>query len=83
MLTTSASARNLETSARAGSRRVIDRGKLAEVEAERNHAVLIAAADAKAVSQLALDGWRDRHDDIAEAGEHSLERNEETPSSAG
>ena len=55
--------RDLETRARIGSRRIIDRGKLAEVEAERHHAILRGAADAEAVSQLALDGRRDGDDD--------------------
>ena len=69
----------LEIAARArGSRIVIDRGKLAEVEAERHDAVLIGAADAEAVSQLALDRRRDGDDDIAEAGEHALERDEQS-----
>ncbi len=55
--------RDLEIARAPQLARVIDRGKLAEVEAQRHHAILLGAADAEAVAQLALDGWRNGDDD--------------------
>ena len=55
----------------------------AQVESQRHDAVLIGAADAEVVAQLALDRRRDGDDAIADAGEQALEADEDAASSAG
>ena len=61
---------------RGGARRRINRGKGRQVEAQRDHAVLIHAANAIGVKQPVTNYRRDRDDGIAHAGEGALERDE-------